>query len=347
MPKNLLDQANPDPHALQPYCFTVAQHQLNAIETRIMALIMLELKEAQLENFETSAEEDLEKYGPDACLEKWDKYSVVELSKSVGTIGDNYTKVKNALKSLTSRPITLTSKKRKLTIGSAIVNWFIYDDNFEKIKVKVFPLLVPELIYLGKNYTNFGLSFLFLTKSAYAMRWYQIAQHWINQGWFTMSKEDIRDMFCLGDKYATRHDNFQLNVIDLPFKEINELSDIDISVQEVHKEWRAVVGYTFRVERKRTKPKIPTEPVLDLEGLPDYLRSYLAMFDKGLRFQCHKSNLDYEHIRARLLSRGVPTTAKTQVHFFNMTHKWLAVLIKKEGDDKRSTIPEIIATIKG
>lgn len=346
MPKNLLDQANPDPHALQPYCFTVAQHQLNAIETRIMALIMLELKDAQIENFETSAEEDMEKLGAEECLKKWDKYSVVELSKSVGAIGENYTAVKNALKSLTTRRITITTKTKKTTIGSVLVNWYLYEKNFEKIKIKVFPLLVPELIYLGKNYTNYGLSFLFLTKSAYAMRWYQIAHHWINQGTFTMPKEDIRNMFGLEDKYP-RHVDFHRRIIADPFKEINELSDIDISVQEVHREWREVVGYTFRVERKRTKPKIPTEPVLDLEGLPDYIRSYLAMFDKGLRFQCHKSNLDYERIRARLLSRGVPTTAKTQVHFFNMTHKWLAVLIKKEGDDKRSTIPEIIATIKG
>ncbi len=317
-----------DTKIMQPYKVTMARHEFSAIEMRIMALVIYRFKEAQLEWYSKDFE-DLP-----------DNFNKVTINQADIVVSDNHGDVREALESLTKRGIKL--KKDKATYFFNLVREASYSDDRSTIKINVSPNILPELIAIGNNYTKFGLDFLFKTKSTYAIQWYQIGCHWLQKGVFYISKDEIRELFKAQNKYK-KHVNFHSYLITNPLKEVNKKSDITIKITETHKNGRSIVGYTISVTSKN--PTTAIEEEITVIKLPKMLEEYMLRKSSRIKHQADKCNYDSKLIRKKLEDRGVPDNTTNQSHFDNMTDKYIATILVKDGQTNLS-VEEMLREIK-
>jgi len=240
---------------LQPYKITMSQNALTAIELRIMTLVLFKLKDEQIKGFNLDVEDEL-------ALFKDMKAKIVTIDKADILIGENHTKLKASLDSLRKRSITIKTKRGTLGIG-LIQKWWHSDDNTQ-VQLYIEEVILPELIFLGKNYTKFGIEFCFKTQCKYAIRWYQLACHWRNNGVFYISIDEIRILFQIDKSQYKRTLDLNNRVIKYPLKELKEKADLWLEIIETKKQGRNIVGYTFKV-KKRNMLEDTEEPELTLE----------------------------------------------------------------------------------
>lgn len=314
---------------LQQYKLTMARHELSAIEMRIMAMIILKIKDAQING-----------YSDEVCdtSDLFTQFNEVTIKNADISVGKNHAQVKKALKNLRSRDITLrtTVDGKSGELYTGLIEKAKYSDDASIIKINICTELLPELIEIGKNYTKFGLEFLFKTKSTHAIRWYQIGSHWLTKGIFYISKEEIRKLFKAQNKYKV-HREFQRRLITAPIEEVNEKSDINLKITQTHKEGRSIVGYTISVNKKAKLIKCKSS---------DFLQNYVDKYWQNIIHHARKSNYDYKVICEKLKQRGIPNNITNQNHFDNATNKFVATILACDGDTNLN-VEQLVNEIKG
>lgn len=319
---------------LQQYRVTMARHELSAIEMRIMAMVILKIKDAQLNGYNDEVRD---------TSDLFTKFNEVTIKNAEITVGSNHSQVKKALKDLRARDITLrtTVDGKPGELYTGLIEKAKYSDDASTIKINICTELLPELVEIGKNYTKFGLEFLFKTKSTHAIRWYQIGSHWLTNGVFYISKEEIRELFKAQKKYKV-HKDFQRRLLTEPLEEVNEKSDINLNIAKTHKEGRSIVGYTVSVKRKAKA----IEHKAQEDDLPIFLQNYVAKYWRTITAFAQKSNYDYKIIREKLKQRGVPEGITSQKHYDNATTKFVATILSKDGITNL-TVEQLTREIKG
>lgn len=317
---------------LQHYRVTMANHELSVVEMRVMAMVILKLKDAQLEGYSEEVKD---------VSDLFDKFNRVTIRNADLVVSDNYREVRKALKSLTKRDIEL--KKDKGTYFFNLVREAYYSDDSTVIDVDISPHILPELIEIGKNYTSFGLKFLFKTKSSHAIRWYQIGSHWLNKGVFYISKDEIRELFKAQNKYK-QHVNFQRLLITQPLEEVNKHSDITLKITETHKTGRSIVGYTISVQPKSTATATATA-IEHKQEMPTLLAKYIVKKWQIIEHWANKCNIDINRIKNKLIQRDIPNGVTNQNHFDNMTDRFIATIFNRDGQTKL-TFEQILRELK-
>ncbi len=309
---------------MQHYQITMAKHNLTAIELRIMALVLHELKNEQLNSYSDNVRD---------TKDLLDEYKQIRIRSANVVVCDNHQQVKRALSSLRKRDIEtrgIVNGKKGWWIDGLISRGF-YSEDGSDIIIEVSPSLLPRLIEVSNNYTLYALEFLFKTKSAYAIRWYMVACHWLKNGVFTLTKDDIRRLFNLGEKYKTSKD-FMRWVIKKPFDEINNKSDLEIAITETHKKGRVTIGYTFSVKAKH---HLTVETAVDetANQIYDhvYIQQYISRYNQAIVYYCNKFSIDFKVIYKRLKKRGVSNEYKAYKHFENATNKYICRIITEDG----------------
>ncbi len=151
--------------------------------------------------------------------------------------------VKELGKMLLSKPLEIPRQNG----GFAVANWFSwyeYEDGL--IKCSFHPKLKPYLLQLKEQFTKYRLENILKFKSVYSIRMYELAKSWEARGEFAISVEDLRKMFGLEGKYKLYAD-LKRKVIERSLKEINKLSDIELSYKE-KKLGRKVTDLVFTVK---------------------------------------------------------------------------------------------------
>lgn len=319
-----------DLEVLQPYKVTMSKHKLTVVEMRIMSLILLSLKGKQIE---------ARNKNPEQIEEFVNSISTIEIKNAHAKVGENYSAVKKALKSLNSRQIEM-EKDSGVYIFSLIREAY-YSNDQQTIKIDISPRMIPELLKLGNNYTRYGLEFIFNTQSSYAVRWYQIGCHWIKNSCFTLTVDNIRELFKVQDTYKD-FSSLNRNIIKKPLLEVSEKSDIRIYVSEMHRKGRNVSSVTFRVESKQTIPELANK---EKESKTfDLLDRYIREKGGIIVHLCHKFDYDFNLILEKIKNRKVPDV-KNYNHYMNMTNKYVATVLNKDSSTKL-TIEELICQIK-
>ena len=95
---------------------------------------------------------------------------------------------------------------------------------------------------------NIGLSF----RGMYSLRLYELLQQYKKLGERKVEITELRNMFSLNDKYKILA-NFKARVIDPAIEEINELSNLIISYEQI-KRGRVITAFLFTIKEKE-KPK--------------------------------------------------------------------------------------------
>ena len=122
--------------------------------------------------------------------------------------------------------------------------------------------IIPYLLEINKNFTEFQLSYLLLMRSSYAIKLYKLLYQYksIKSRVFTI--DNLKEQFGIIDKYP-QYKNLKQKIIDLSVLQINEFTDLNVKYNEI-KLGRKVEKLEFIFELKKVQlSKINQVDVID------------------------------------------------------------------------------------
>ena len=153
--------------------------------------------------------------------------------------------VKELGEMLLSKPLKIPTPN-----GFAICNWFAwYEYKDGMIYCSFHPKLKPYLLQLQEMFTKYNLENILKFKSAYSIRIYEIAKSWETKGEFSYPTDEFKDMIGAANKYSAYYD-FKRYVLNRALKEIDKLSDIELSYKEKRR-GRKVTDLIFTIKKKK------------------------------------------------------------------------------------------------
>jgi len=159
---------------------------------------------------------------------------------------DEYKRLQELGEMLLSKPLKIPE-----TDGFLICNWFSsyrYNRGQGTITVKFDPALKPYMLQLKEMFTKYNLENILRFKSAYSIRIYEIAKSWEARGEFSYPVDEFKELIGAAKKYSAYYD-FKRYVLERALREINKLSDIELSFKE-KKLGRKVTDLVFTVKPK-------------------------------------------------------------------------------------------------
>ncbi|MGM9508802.1 replication initiation protein [Larkinella sp. GY13] len=120
------------------------------------------------------------------------------------------------------------------------------------ITITLFADVVPLFINLSKGYSQYQLKAAISLTSEYAQLLYPHLCRYLDTQMMRINLDELRKLLG-AEKYA-RYSNFKQRVLDVSLTEINERTDVSVSMQE-SKEGRFVKWLTFSIRRKHPREK--------------------------------------------------------------------------------------------
>lgn len=212
------------------------------------------------------------------------EFSIVDYARTCGfdTGGKFYNDVKATLKSLRDKSMWLT-----LPDGSeTTVGWLAKATTNKKsgiAKIKIDEDLAPYLFDLKNKFLSYGLKNILNMKSQYSIRLYELLKSYHDmkigqidrrkaaekdiaphETYWTVELDELKKRLMTENvKSYSNFNLFKTKVLVIAQKEINELTDINISFEPIT-QGRKVVQIRFKVCRKATKERLAAEHRNDL-----------------------------------------------------------------------------------
>ncbi|TWT26565.1 replication initiation protein [Planomicrobium sp. CPCC 101110] len=216
------------------------------------------------------------------------RISVKEFSEMLGLEGSaKYTELKEITKDLMSKSIEIP----RADGGWLFANW-ISSAEYQKgegiIDLSFSPKLKPYLLQLKNTFTTYRLSNILSLKSTYSIRLYELMKKWQHLGKWSCTIENFREKMGVESKKYPRYANLKARVLNPALEEVNEKTDLSISIKEL-KKGRSVVGIEFIIRHAPEKEiRLPSlenhsEPTKEFNEL-DELRVRLNELAEGYQF---------------------------------------------------------------
>ena len=202
------------PNIAQDNRLTSARYELSLLEKRIMYFIIKEVRYQFV--LQTDGQKDLF----DDLIVKIKAKSLME------NAGGNTTRdVKKALKQLRLRSFEYhngedenSPKHKWFEVG--FINYGDWEGG--NVEVQLSKKILPFMVELTKNFTEYSLTVAISLKSKWSQRMYEICSQWKNSGGVNLPIKELRKMFALENKY-TKYFGFKSKVIDVAHKELKDL----------------------------------------------------------------------------------------------------------------------------
>jgi len=179
----------------------------------------------------------------------------------------NVTRLKQLAKKLMSKPLEIPVDKNNFII----FNWFSkirYYHDERLFRVRIEEDLKPYLLQLQDRFVAINLKYVFQLDSQYSIRIYQFMKEYqkLKKRYFNV--EELQDLLQVPKSYR-RYDNFKRKVLEVAEKEINEHTDLFISIEE-EKEKRKITRLIFRISTKSKSDKNN-----DTHDFSEYLKTHI------------------------------------------------------------------------
>ena len=162
--------------------------------------------------------------------------------------GNNYADIKAILKKLSDRSMWLDDGNGEVTVrwlAKARVN-----KRSGLAKIEIDRDLAPYLFDLGQRFTQYQLNNILAMKSAFSVRMYELMKSYSFQKSKTFDIDELKHLLLVENvKSYSNHKDFRIYVLEKAQSEINELTDIKISIEPIYK-GRKVARVKFRIEEK-------------------------------------------------------------------------------------------------
>ena len=251
------------------------------------------------------------------------RISIKEFSEMLGLEGSaKYTELKEITKDLMSKSIEIP----RADGGWLFANW-VSSAEYQKgegiIALSFSPKLKPYLLQLKNAFTSYRLSNILSLKSSYSIRLYELMKKWQHLGSWTCSIENFKEKVGVESEKYPRYANLKARVLNPAIEEVNEKTDLFISIKEI-KKGRSVEKIEFIIrhtpEKEIQVPPLEKDPAPAKEfNVTNELRTRLNKLAEGYQFD---------------------TTFFTQLHqgasliWKDDTEKELELLIRYVNDEK-------------
>jgi len=144
--------------------------------------------------------------------------------------GANYKYIKRTLKDLRDKSIWVTLENGAETTLAWIDKVTMYP-NSGAVTIKIDDMMKPYLMHLKEHYTQYELLYTLAMKSQYSIRLYELLKSYEFLHKKTFEINELKKLLST-EKY-TRFPDFQRYVLDRAMREINNLSDINVTYQVI------------------------------------------------------------------------------------------------------------------
>lgn len=202
-----------------------------------------------------------------------------DLQKSDTVLRDIY----SSLKSLRRKSIEVEDEERWLELG--YINYSEHKKRAGEVEVEVSKKILPYLVELAKEFTEYYLTVAISLKNKYSQRFYEYCSQWKSTGFFTMKIDDLREKLMITEKYP-RYALIKKYILEPAVKELKALydkgqCDLYFTYSE-EKSSRSVVSLKFFVH---TKENDNTINILKPDDYVYHIRTWLS----GWLDAAHKS----------------------------------------------------------
>lgn len=167
--------------------------------------------------------------------------------------GSVYTYVKDSVRSLMDRKITIRSKmstgKTKETIIPMIIEMTRILEEKSSINVSFHPLMKPYLLDLKSKFLSYDVENVLRLTSSYSIRLYELTRAYVGIGKRTFRVEDLKKILGIENKYK-QYTHLKKRVLEPSRNNINETTDINLEFEEI-KEGRRVAKICFTISKKK------------------------------------------------------------------------------------------------
>ena len=138
---------------------------------------------------------------------------------------NNPERAKEALRGLRDKTIEMTDKEGNW-LYAGFINQAEYNAKADMYEVEVSGALLPYLVQLTRNYTEYDLTVAMTFRSQYSQRFYELCCQYRNYGGFGKTIQQLKEMFMLEDVLSYRNIwLFNSKVINTALKEIKSAYD--------------------------------------------------------------------------------------------------------------------------
>lgn len=166
------------------------------------------------------------------------------------------------------------------------INWAKYIAKRKVYQLEVSSQLMPYLVELGKQYTEYSLTVAISLKSKWTQRFYELCCQYKAKGNFFKTIEQLRTMFMLENAYKQNQD-FKRRVIDVAeneLKETFESGQCDLWFESMKEGRGKDTRYTFRIHTRNEQEKPAEDGKLIVQKTKAVYRIMLANFKNDPKF---------------------------------------------------------------
>lgn len=162
--------------------------------------------------------------------------------------GKNYKDIKSTIKRLADRSMWLDDGENEI-----LMRWLScvkINKRSEKVQVEIDRTIIPFLFDLREKFTQYQLYNILAMKSAFSIRIYELMKSYVFQKTKTFELNELKNLLMVEEvKSYNRFPDFRRKVLEIAQKEINELTDLDLSFESII-QGRKVVKVKFFINKK-------------------------------------------------------------------------------------------------
>ena len=191
-----------------------------------------------------SKDDDLKEY----------EISISQFIKMPGTTLNNvYDQIQQAGERLMQKIITIQRGDRRIRVG--LMSSVETKIGSGTVKVFIDPKIKPELITLQEKYTEYTLGNIMALRSTHTIRLYELFKPCLTAGETTLTVDEIKSHLTIAPDSYKRINDLKEKVVDKSLEEIEELTDIVVSIKHANRDGRKIIGWTFVIEPNKNADK--------------------------------------------------------------------------------------------
>lgn len=200
-------------------------------------------------------------------------------ASSLKELGGQQKEVYNSLRKLRKRDIEIENDD--IWVSTSYVTMVKHDKKQDVFEVEVSGEIMPYLVELAGEFTEYDLTVAITLKSTYSQRFYEWCNQWKNRNnkTFFYTTEELRTKMCIEDKYANGAD-FKKNVLEVARKELKTAFDagqcelyFDYAPKESYR--RKVLSWYFYVHTRDERKISPDVYVKSRTKITSILSSFI------------------------------------------------------------------------
>ena len=178
-------------------------------------------------------------------------FSIQEFCKVCGideTNGKNYKNIKDTIKSLSDKSVWLKLENDTETLVRWINKAWISSKS-GSIEIRIDDDMKPYLLQLQERFTQYELLYTLAMRSQYSIRLYELLKSYEYQHKKIFDIDELKRL--LSAENYIRFPDFKRKVLDIAFRELNDLSDMTVSYRIIKEGRRfAKIEFSMRIKKE-------------------------------------------------------------------------------------------------